>query len=217
MVLDLDSDSDGKQNLERIRIRAWTQYHAMYSTSAAPRVLHPRTANRILGSAQSMASSNANGGASPRTKPQSSTTTTTPTAPASASTAIGFRDPLVARREESEAHAKAAPPLRSSLGSLVHQLLAHFLAFFGLYCNLIVFFSFLKDYRARALRTPTALSASFHLFIALHTFLRACVRVCPSRNWMHDIHKVLFSLIFCWRPLLYRTPVWKLTTVVLTG
>jgi len=100
-----------------------------------PRV-HPRTTSRSPSSAQSMASSTANargsrmntqrllghgralsinraaaGGASPRTpKPRSSTTTTTPTTPASASATMGFRDPLVMRREENEARAKAVPP-----------------------------------------------------------------------------------------------------------
>ena len=98
-----------------------------------PRV-HPRTASRSPSSAQSMASSNANAGRSrmntqrllghgralsidraavagaQRTKPRSSTTTTTPTTPASASATMGFRDPLLMRREEIEARAKAVPP-----------------------------------------------------------------------------------------------------------
>ena len=100
-----------------------------------PRV-HPRTTSNSPSSAQSMANSNGNvgrgrldsqrllghgralsidraaaTGAPPRTKPRSSTTTTTtPTTPASASATVGFRDPLVVRREESEARAKAVPP-----------------------------------------------------------------------------------------------------------
>ena len=98
-----------------------------------PRI-HPRTTSRSPSSAQSMASSNGNAGGSrmntqrllghgralsidraaaaeapQRTKPRSSTTTTTPTTPASASATMGFRDPLVVRREESQARAKAAP------------------------------------------------------------------------------------------------------------
>jgi hypothetical protein len=98
-----------------------------------PRV-HPRMASRSPSSAQSMANSNAGASASrmntqrllghgralsidraaaaaagaPRTKPR--TSTTTPPTPASASATMGFRDPLVMRREENEARAKAAPP-----------------------------------------------------------------------------------------------------------
>ena len=101
-----------------------------------PRV-HPRTASRSPSSAQSVASSNSNAGgsrmntlrllghgralstdraaaaaASPRAKSRSSTTAaTTPTTPASApSSTVGFRDPLLMRREEHEARSKAVPP-----------------------------------------------------------------------------------------------------------
>jgi hypothetical protein len=96
-----------------------------------PRV-HPRTTSRSPSSAQSMANSNAgsrmntqrllghgralsidraaSASTSPRTKPRSSTTTTTPSTPASASATTGFRDPLLVRREENEARAKAVPP-----------------------------------------------------------------------------------------------------------
>jgi hypothetical protein len=120
-----------------------------------PRV-HPRTAGRSPSSAQNMANFNANAGGgrmntqrllghgralsidraaaastSPRTKPRSSTTTTTPTTPASASpNSIGFRDPLVVRREESEARAKAArPPPKVVTGkprAPVGELVAYF-------------------------------------------------------------------------------------------
>ena len=99
-----------------------------------PRV-HPRMASRSPSSAQSMAANanaNATGGsrmntqrllghgrslsidraaanaAAPRTKSRSSTTTTMtkPSTPSSA----GFRDPLVVRREETVARARAVPP-----------------------------------------------------------------------------------------------------------
>jgi hypothetical protein len=119
-----------------------------------PRV-HPRTTSRSPSSAQSMASSNANAGgsrmntqrllghgralsidraaaagASPRTKPRSSTTTTTPTTPASASATMGFKDPLVVRREEIEARAKTArPPPKVVTGkprAPVGELVAYF-------------------------------------------------------------------------------------------
>ncbi len=118
-----------------------------------PRI-HPRTASRSPSSAQSIASTNANrnaganrmnmqrllghgralsidraaaaAGVPPRTKPRSSTTTTTPTTPVSA----GFRDPLVVRREESEARTKAAPaPPRVVAGkprAPVGELVAYF-------------------------------------------------------------------------------------------
>jgi len=66
--------------------------HIAYSHDASTRLGH--------GSALSIDRAAA-GGRSPRTKPRSSTTTTA---------TMGFRDPLVVRREESKVCAKAAPP-----------------------------------------------------------------------------------------------------------
>ena len=75
--------------------------HIAYSHDASTRLGH--------GSALSIDRAAA-GGRSPRTKPRSSTTTTAPTTFASTSATMGFRDPLIVRREESKACAKAAPP-----------------------------------------------------------------------------------------------------------
>ncbi|KAF8495493.1 hypothetical protein F5888DRAFT_1804872 [Russula emetica] len=69
-------------------------------------LVHGRAVTRSIDRA---AAPRAAASASSRTKPRSSTTTTTTTIPASASATLGFRDPLVVRREENEARAKAAP------------------------------------------------------------------------------------------------------------
>jgi hypothetical protein len=116
--------------------------------------VHPRATGRSFSSAPSMASSNANAGesrmntqrllghsralsidraaaagASPRTKPCSSTTTIL-TTPASASASMGFRDPLVVHREESEARAKAAPPPPKVVTGRPHAPVGELVAFF---------------------------------------------------------------------------------------
>ena len=125
-----------------------------YARPPRPR-MHPRTASRSPSSAQSMANASvyaggsrmntqkllghgralsidraAAAGTSPRTKPRSSTTVTTPTTPASASPTTGFRDPLIVRREENEARAKAArPPPKVVTGkprAPVGELVAYF-------------------------------------------------------------------------------------------
>ena len=91
---------------------------------------------RLLGHGRALSIDRAAGaGTSPRTKPRSSTTTTTtttttPTTPASASATMGFRDPLLVRREENEARAKTArPPPKVVTGkprAPVGELVAYF-------------------------------------------------------------------------------------------
>jgi hypothetical protein len=120
--------------LENMQIRAWTPVRPPHP------IVHPRTASRSPNIAQNMASSNANAAGSrmnaqrllghcrvlsidraaaarapQRAKPRSFTTTTIPTTPASASATMGFRDPLVVRREENEARTEAEPPRFSCL------------------------------------------------------------------------------------------------------
>ena len=146
MVLDLDLNSDlgWETELEKIRLQAYTQHHALH-VCHAPTYTHEwltvvsvarrvcsnmnaagsrMTTRRLFGHSRALSiDRGAAAGALPHTKPRSSTMTTTPTTPASASATAGFWDPLVVRHEESGGWAKAAPPLlRSSLGGLVHQL-----------------------------------------------------------------------------------------------
>ena len=169
--------------LENMQIRAWTPVRP-------PRpIVHPRTASRSPNIAQSMASSNANAAGSrmnaqrllghrrvlsidraaaarapQRAKPRSFTTTTIPTTPAS----MGFRDPLVVRREENKAHTEAAPPRFSCL----------------LFCCFALLGFFFKGLQSFYL--PLSSRFQQHLLIALHAFSRVCVRVCiHSRNWIH--------------------------------
>jgi hypothetical protein len=121
--LDLDSDSTWETELENMQIRAWIPVRPPRPS------IYPRTASRSPNSAQSMASSNANVGGSPRllghgrapsinraaaagapqrTKPRLSTTTAT------RNTCVciccyGILDPLVVRPEENEARTEATP------------------------------------------------------------------------------------------------------------
>ena len=122
--LDLDSDSTWETELENMQIRAWIPVRPPRPS------IHPRTASRSPNSAQSMASSNANVGGSPRLlghgrapsidraaaaapqrlKPRLPTTTAT------RDTCVcicccGILDPLVVRREENEARTEATPML----------------------------------------------------------------------------------------------------------